>query len=1083
MVEVLTNRRGRQVRCWIFCAGGGLLLLFLLAGALPQIRAAQLTEAEVTRIIKQVELLPERTAPRPATVKDLIRGGTAVRTGIDSRTELTFPDQTLTRLGASTTFSFNEGTRTIDLGTGAMLLYAPKGSGGAKISTAAVTAAITGTTVMIEYHPPKEAADGHTVNPNGDNSGPVFGLVSRKLKSGDLSSTYIKFITLEGVAQIFLNTRPGEPILVPAGHMLLVSPDGSSVNMIEVNLAVLVATCPLIADFPTLGSAPLIADEIAKQQAEGPAGGAPLPDDIPPNDIIDQAISGIGLLPGGGISGSEFGPLNTITAPVPYIINSGTQIVTAPTITTGGTTSFGKIYRGQPADGPAAIYFFGTQSTFDSDSGFNALGEGGNSRNPTAAFKFTSLQIAGDPVITVPPGGASNLTLVSENGITSGAGGALTFAGMNNVMLFTQNGSINLGAGISFSNLNLFFYARGAAGNIVLASPMTNMGVLEFDAEGSVQVNANETANVFNSFTGTFMTGTGIVTAAAQISIVGQTQIDFNLARFAIGPGAQVFLNSPQVNIDATANAGLFQNASLVNVTGAEIDITGGSTMTFGSATQVDFEAGAGGFQASGESFSHPGNLLVINSNSDLVAQQIMGGASIFSFGNITTTALLNSRTVDASGLINAGQLSVLFLNQSFTPSNSLVTIGAGGITPYLPQPGAVHRFSAMTISSTGGINFSGNNFTTTPGANGATLFLTDQTQIFGAGGIVGANFNGGDSGGVGQAPGNGGTLAVTTGGNLSVNGTTISATTGIIPTNDPPGGIGGTVNLTSNTGNVTVNNSTIQVSSDDPAGTAMRRSSAQGGNINIASGANTGVAVNITSSAQLRSLLETGAPGPGGVITVSATSATGDSSINVQGTIEAENGTSGHSAIDIRHSSNSGSITVATGSNMVRADIIKIATLGDASTLNINNLTSISAITLLRLYAGSISSANMSTINFTGLINLSGAEIDIAANTVNLIGSGTMVVTSSQAHVYTNNANYTGSGGNNSPNTGMFTGSGATTMTLDQAPALGPPGGTAPALSAATLNFPANRSIDLNKNRPGLPERTVNRPDRPFSP
>ena len=36
-----------------------------------------------------------------------------------------------------------------------MLLQVPKGIGGAKIRTAAVTASITGTTIMMEYHPKK----------------------------------------------------------------------------------------------------------------------------------------------------------------------------------------------------------------------------------------------------------------------------------------------------------------------------------------------------------------------------------------------------------------------------------------------------------------------------------------------------------------------------------------------------------------------------------------------------------------------------------------------------------------------------------------------------------------------------------------------------------------------------------------------------------------------------------------------------------------------------------------------------------------------------------------------------------------
>jgi hypothetical protein len=73
-----------------------------------------------------------------------VHQGTAVQTGVQSRSELTFKDQTITRLGEKTIFSVGEGPRTIDLGSGQFLLYAPKKAGGAKVKAGAVTAAITG---------------------------------------------------------------------------------------------------------------------------------------------------------------------------------------------------------------------------------------------------------------------------------------------------------------------------------------------------------------------------------------------------------------------------------------------------------------------------------------------------------------------------------------------------------------------------------------------------------------------------------------------------------------------------------------------------------------------------------------------------------------------------------------------------------------------------------------------------------------------------------------------------------------------------------------------------------------------------
>ena len=109
-----------------------------------EVSADELKEAKVTQVIQDVRLLPSKASPRPAAVNDNVRQGTAVQTGVQSRSELTFKDQTITRLGEKTIFSVGEGARTIDLGSGQILLYVPKKSGGGKIKMGPVTAAITG---------------------------------------------------------------------------------------------------------------------------------------------------------------------------------------------------------------------------------------------------------------------------------------------------------------------------------------------------------------------------------------------------------------------------------------------------------------------------------------------------------------------------------------------------------------------------------------------------------------------------------------------------------------------------------------------------------------------------------------------------------------------------------------------------------------------------------------------------------------------------------------------------------------------------------------------------------------------------
>jgi len=115
------------------------------ASGLPnQVSADELKEAKVTQVIQDVRVLPSNASPRAAAVNDDVRHGTAVQTGVQSRSELTFKDQTITRLGEKTIFSVGQGPRTIDLGSGQFLLYAPKKAGGAKVKMGPVTAAISG---------------------------------------------------------------------------------------------------------------------------------------------------------------------------------------------------------------------------------------------------------------------------------------------------------------------------------------------------------------------------------------------------------------------------------------------------------------------------------------------------------------------------------------------------------------------------------------------------------------------------------------------------------------------------------------------------------------------------------------------------------------------------------------------------------------------------------------------------------------------------------------------------------------------------------------------------------------------------
>jgi len=212
-----------------------------------KLSADELKEGKVTQVVQDVKLLPSNASARPAAVNDNVRQGTAVETGVQSRSELTFKDQTITRLGERTIFNVGQGARTIDLGSGEFLLYVPKKAGGANIKMGPVSAAITGTTVL------------GNVDPSGVTT----------------------FIVLEGSACIFLDSV-GQSLFVGPGQKLTFDPMTNRLeDPVDVDLNQ-VLTSPLIKDFRRLPSAPLIEQTIQNQRlAHGQTNG---------NDALTRAV-------------------------------------------------------------------------------------------------------------------------------------------------------------------------------------------------------------------------------------------------------------------------------------------------------------------------------------------------------------------------------------------------------------------------------------------------------------------------------------------------------------------------------------------------------------------------------------------------------------------------------------------------------------------------------------------------------------------------------------------------------------------------------------------------------------------------
>ena len=230
-------------------------------------------EGRVTWIIRDVKLLSSKSAARAAVVNDKVREGTGVRTGDDSRSELTFLDLTITRLGANTIFSFTRAGRNVELGSGSVLLSVPKDSGGAQMTTDAVTVGVTGTTLTLET-----ARSGRN-----------------------------KLIVLEGGARLSLNKYPSESAYVRAGQMLDVPPGATKFPPpVDIDLDQFMKTSPLITGFPPLPRQGLIA-------GAAPTGGSRVYPGLPVSVGVVPFVPSFGprgpvRRSGRGQAGQRFGP-------------------------------------------------------------------------------------------------------------------------------------------------------------------------------------------------------------------------------------------------------------------------------------------------------------------------------------------------------------------------------------------------------------------------------------------------------------------------------------------------------------------------------------------------------------------------------------------------------------------------------------------------------------------------------------------------------------------------------------------------------------------------------------------------------
>lgn len=212
-----------------------LFLILTSLGPAAVVAESAKSSARMTQLVREVSILPEGAPDRRAVLNEAVEDTSAVKTGGNSRAELTFADLTISRLGANTLYGFKNAGRRVELSNGATLLRIPKGSRGAMILTPAVTVGITGTTVIFEN---------------------VRGGASR-------------LTVLEGSARLTLTRARGQQRTLAAGQSLEVPAGATSLgDPKRIDLAALMKSSPLIVGFRALPSQNLINNAIRQQQQQ-----------------------------------------------------------------------------------------------------------------------------------------------------------------------------------------------------------------------------------------------------------------------------------------------------------------------------------------------------------------------------------------------------------------------------------------------------------------------------------------------------------------------------------------------------------------------------------------------------------------------------------------------------------------------------------------------------------------------------------------------------------------------------------------------------------------------------------------------
>jgi hypothetical protein len=559
-----------------------------------------------------------------------------LRTGAASRAELVAPDETVTRVGANTVFSFDPANRTIDLKQGSLLFHAPHGKGGGTIHTGSATASVLGTTIIV------------VTTPNGG----------------------FKLIDLEGQAEIhFLN---GLRQKLDAGQMTFILPGANQLAPVIIfRLDELILNSLLVKGFSQpLGSLPLIQNQIDKQlkligSGKATDTGLYAGDDASPNQV---EVLDVNSIP----HGQKLPP--PPSAPPPPQLSAlaaaeaADATITQPSLTDASIPTpplhvFTDILLSVPG-----ISFFNGQ-TFSGFVANNIL-----INTPTVnlspysglnAFDFLALKnlsfggsgtfsgLSPAATLSLDAGGrllfAPGITLTaSVNDFVLSAAQPLT---LNAVQLINDTGSLALNSGGAISIQPGCAVVAGQTLDVTAADDLSVVGtpvpLLAKTASGFPFTVGNaqfvsSDGSIFFTAAGLYASGEADFTARTAITFnscllnandmvltgTGNTIISLNNTRINTpgslsisAPGGLNIVGSPLDSDPGSGSVTLTSSAGSVNVSGAPVTA---QTLTVSAGDSISFDegetvAGVGGLASQAKSGAVPSHYLKLNSGDGIL--------------------------------------------------------------------------------------------------------------------------------------------------------------------------------------------------------------------------------------------------------------------------------------------------------------------------------------------------------------------------------------------------------------------------------------------------------------------------------